>query len=69
MTTFFNERQIQISSNSPVFKSEDGANYFLLFSGGNYSDSNICLPSDNESPNYYFYSGDGTVHTVQCKTY
>lgn len=68
MTAVFSINSITINSNGPVLKSEDGDSYFLLFEGGEYVDSNLCISSSSESPNYYFYSGDGEVSTVACKT-
>lgn len=64
MTTIFNYPIIQISSSSDVFKSEDGEIYNFLYSGGNYTDGNLCIPSFLEEPNYYFYSGDGEIKVV-----
>lgn len=68
MTAVFSNNSITINSNGPVLKSEDGDSYFLLFEGGEYVDSNLCISSSSESPNYYFYSGDGEVLAVACKT-
>lgn len=68
MTATFNTNTVTINSSSPVFKSEDGENYFYLFNGGEYVDRELCLPSNDESANYYFYSGDGVIQTVACKT-
>ena len=69
MTTFFNYPTVEISSSSEVLKSEDGENYCFLFSGGNYSDSELCIPSKEECSNYYFYSGDGQISTVEVKKF
>lgn len=69
MIATFSNNSISISSNGPIYKSEDGEHYSLLFSGGEYSDKNLCIPAQNESPNYYFYSGDGVIRAVECKTY
>lgn len=68
MTTSFNKDSVTITSNGSVYKSEDGENYSFLFEGGEYIDRALCLPSNDESPNYYFYSGDGVIQTVSCKT-
>lgn len=68
MITTFSNNTVTISSSSPVFKSEDGENYLFLFEGGEYIDSELCLPAQNESANYYFYSGDGVIQTIACKT-
>jgi hypothetical protein len=59
MTAEFIYPIVKIISSSEVYKSEDGETYYLLFDGGEYEDSNICIPAVYESPNYYFYSGDG----------
>ena len=50
---------VKIVSSSPVYKSEDAETYYFLFDGGEYEDSNICIPAISENANYYFYSGDG----------
>jgi hypothetical protein len=68
MTAIFSNNSITINSSGPVLKSEDGENYFLLFEGGGYVDSDLCLSSQDEYPNYYFYSGDANILTVECKT-
>jgi hypothetical protein len=68
VTTIFSKNTVTINSSSPVLKSEDGENYSFLFEGGEYIDRALCLPSNDESPNYYFYSGDGAIQTVACKT-
>lgn len=67
MTTIFNHPSVEISSISEVLKSEDGEIYSLLYLGGDYSDSDLCIPSKNESPNYYFYSGDGQISVVEVQ--
>jgi len=67
MTTNFNYPIVEISSSSEVLKSEDGEIYNFLFSGGNYSDSELCIPSEEEGSNYYFYSGDGQISAVEVK--
>jgi len=67
MTVLFNYPKIEISSVSEVLKSEDGEMYHLLFLGGDYSDSDLCIPSKDESPNYYFYSGDGQISVVEVQ--
>jgi hypothetical protein len=59
MTAEFVYPIIKITSSSEVYKSEDGETYRFLFDGGEYEDSDICIPAVNENPNYYFYSGDG----------
>lgn len=69
MTALFNYPTVEISSSSEVLKSEDGENYYFLFSGGNYSDSELCIPSKEECSNYYFYSGDGQISTVEVKKF
>ena len=68
MTTVFLNNSVTITSNGPVLKSEDGDNYSFLFDGGEYIDYDLCLPSQDESPNYYFYAGDGVILSVTCKT-
>jgi len=68
MTAVFSNDSITITSNGPVSKSEDGDSYFLLFDGGEYVDTDLCISSENEPSNYYFYSGDGKVLAVGCKT-
>jgi hypothetical protein len=67
MTTNFNYPTIEISSTSEVLKSEDGQIYSFLFSGGSYSDSDLCIPSNAEDANYYFYSGDCQISMVEVK--
>ena len=59
MTAEFIYPIIKIVSSSEVYKSEDAETYHFLFDGGEYEDNNICIPAVDESPNYYFYSGDG----------
>lgn len=68
MTTTFQNDSITITANGPVYKSEDGENYSFLFDGGEYIDRALCLPAKDESPNYYFYAGDGVISPVGCKT-
>jgi hypothetical protein len=68
MTAIFNNDTITVTSSGDVLKSEDGENYLFLCGSGEYTDNNLCIPSSEESPNYYFYSGDGVILTVQCKT-
>ena len=58
---------IKIISSSPVYKSEDSETYCFLFDGGEYEDGDICIPAVNESPNYYFYSGDGENISVSVQ--
>jgi hypothetical protein len=67
MITNFNYPIIEISSTSEVLKSEDGQIYSFLFSGGSYSDSDLCIPSNAEDANYYFYSGDCQISMVEVK--
>jgi hypothetical protein len=67
MTTNFNYPTVKISSTSEVLKSEDGQIYSFLFSGGSYSDSDLCIPSNAEDANYYFYSGDCQISMVEVK--
>ena len=67
MTAYFNYPAVEISSISEVFKSEDGENYSLLYSGGEYSDFDLCVPSSVEGANYYFYSGDCQISVVEVK--
>lgn len=67
MTVYFNYPRIEIESSSEVLKSEDGQVYRFLFSGGHYLDSDLCIPSKEENPNYYFYSGDGQISVVEVK--
>ena len=67
MTAYFNYPTIKISSSSEVLKSEDGEFYSFLYSGGDYTDSNLCIPSETENSNYYFYSGDFQICTVAVK--
>lgn len=67
MTVNFNYPTIEISSTSEVLKSEDGQIYSFLFSGGSYSDSDLCIPSNAEDANYYFYSGDCQISMVEVK--
>lgn len=69
MITVFTNNVVLISSSGPVSKSEDGQNYSFLFNGGEFVDNQLCLPSKQESANYYFYSGDGVIQSVACKTY
>lgn len=68
MTATFTNNTVSITSNGPVYKSEDGENYSFLFEGGEYIDRALCIPSQDESANYYFYSGDSIICTVACKT-
>lgn len=67
MTALFNYPKVEISSVSEVLKSEDGEVYRLLCLGGDYLDSDLCIPSKDESPNYYFYSGDGQISVVEVQ--
>lgn len=67
MTTLFKYPTIEILSNSEVLKSEDGENYTFLFSGGAYTDYNLCIPSLTEECNYYFYSGESQISVVEVK--
>lgn len=69
MTATFVNNTVSITSNGPVYKSEDGENYSFLFDGGEYIDRALCLPAQDESANYYFYSGDWSIIPVACKTY
>lgn len=67
MTTYFNYPRVEISSISEVLKSEDGEFFRFLFSGGSFLDSDLCIPSKDENPNYYFYSGDGQISVIEVK--
>ena len=67
MTAYFDYPTIKISCSSEVFKSEDGEFYSFLYSGGEYTDANLCIPSEIENSNYYFYSGDSQICTVAVK--
>lgn len=67
MTAYFNFPTVEISSCSEVLKSEDGEIYNFLFSGGSYTDCDVCLPSTEENSNYYFYSGDGQISVIEVK--
>ena len=67
MTALFKYPCIEISSTSEVLKSEDGELYNYLFSGGNYTDLDLCIPNKEEDMNYYFYSGDGQISVVEVK--
>jgi hypothetical protein len=67
MTINFNFPTVEILSTSEVLKSEDGQIYSFLFSGGSYSDSDLCIPSNAEDANYYFYSGDCQISMVEVK--
>lgn len=65
MTTTFFKDCVTINASGEVFKSEDGENFFPLFSGGFCEDKALCLTNDFE--NFYFYSGDGNIQVVGCK--
>jgi hypothetical protein len=67
MTAFFQYPNVYLSSETEVFKSEDGETYTLLYSGGDFVDSDLCIPAASESENYYFYSGDGKIECVAVK--
>jgi len=64
MNASFIYPNIEITSSSEVFKSEDGEIYSFLYSGGFFLDKNLCIPAWFENPNYYFYSGDGEIKVV-----
>jgi hypothetical protein len=67
MTAYFQYPNIYLSSSSEVYKSEDGEIYNLFYNGGDFIDSDLCIPTDEETNNYYFYSGDGEILCIGVK--
>ena len=64
MTAEFIYPYIQITAFSDVLKSEDAVDFEFLYRGGLYKDYEICIPAVDESPNFYFYKGDGETISV-----
>lgn len=64
MTAEFIYPYIKITAFSEVFKSEDAVDFEFLYRGGVYHDYDICIPTIDEAPNFYFYKGDSETISV-----